>query len=33
MHPIPIEAGGEPSRFLTYQWLNVLKGFDLDLAA
>lgn len=33
IQPIPIEVVGEPSRFLTYQWLNVLKGFRLDYAA
>jgi hypothetical protein len=26
--PIPLEPLGEPSRFLTYQWLKILRSFD-----
>jgi hypothetical protein len=26
--PIPLEPLGEPSRFLTYQWLKILRAFD-----
>jgi hypothetical protein len=26
--PIPFEPLGEPSRFLTYQWLKILRTFD-----
>ena len=33
MYPIPVEEIGEPSRFLTLQWLRILKSFDYDLAA
>ena len=33
MYPIPVEEVGEPSRFLTLQWLRILKGFDYRLAA
>ena len=32
MYPIPVEKVGEPSRFLTLQWLRILKGFDYQLA-
>lgn len=33
IHPIPVEEVGEPSRFLTYQWLKVRKDFDQQRAA
>ena len=27
--PIPLERVGEPSRFLTYQWIKTQRGFSL----
>ena len=31
--PIPFEAVGTPSRFLTYQWLHIRKIFESMLSA
>jgi hypothetical protein len=33
INPIPFEAIGAPSRFLTYQWLRILRIFDTVLSA
>ncbi len=33
IYPLPVETVGEPSRFLTLQWLKIQRSFDRPLAA
>jgi hypothetical protein len=32
-YPLPVEPVGQPSRFLTLQWLKTLRAFDRPIAA